>query len=148
MHWKIGWYQCLLGTPIIASFPGSPHARTKNGKERWESGKIYHVRNVTGREDLITRGRTEAKHSVCPLIMQVSSPGRWHFLLHDLQVSKKSAIKFLKALETDEENSAATAWMMDAKVDCKPDILEPWWRRLMHIWHGMARIVVSKKIIF
>ena len=42
----------------IASFPGSPRARTKNRKERGEPGKIYHVRNVIGRENLITCGRT------------------------------------------------------------------------------------------
>ena len=44
-------------TPSLASFPGSPHARTKSGKERGEPGKIYHVRNVIGRENLITCGR-------------------------------------------------------------------------------------------
>ena len=44
-------------TPCIALFPGSPRARTKNRKETGEPGKIYHVRNVTGREDLIARGR-------------------------------------------------------------------------------------------
>ena len=42
----------------VASFPGSPRARTKSGKERGEPGKIYHVRNVIGRENLITCGRT------------------------------------------------------------------------------------------
>ena len=42
----------------VALFPGSPHARTKNRKERGEPGKIYHVRNVIGRENLITCGRT------------------------------------------------------------------------------------------
>ena len=42
----------------IASFPGSPRAQTKNRKERGEPGKIYHVRNVIGRENLITCGRT------------------------------------------------------------------------------------------
>ena len=45
-------------TPSLASFPGSPHARTKSGKERGEPGKIYHVRNVIGRENSITCGRT------------------------------------------------------------------------------------------
>ena len=43
---------------MVASFPGSPRARTKSGKERGEPGKIYHVRNVIGRENLITCGRT------------------------------------------------------------------------------------------
>ena len=36
--------------------PGSPHARTKNGKEREKPGKIYHVRNVIAIENLITCG--------------------------------------------------------------------------------------------
>ena len=49
----------------LASFPGSPRARTKNRKERGEPGKIYHVRNVIGRENLITCGRTnELAHVV------------------------------------------------------------------------------------
>ena len=39
-------------------FPGSPRARTKNRKERGEPGRIYHVRNIIGRENLITCGRT------------------------------------------------------------------------------------------
>ena len=30
----------------------------KNGKERGEPGKIYHMRNVIGRENLITCGQT------------------------------------------------------------------------------------------
>ena len=47
-----------LCTSALASFPGSPRARTKSGKERGEPGKIYHVRNVIGRENLITCGRT------------------------------------------------------------------------------------------
>ena len=42
----------------VASFLGSPHARTKNVKERGEPGKIYHVRNTIGRENLITCGQT------------------------------------------------------------------------------------------
>ena len=43
---------------MLASFPGSPRARTKNQNESGEPGKIYHVRNVIGRENLITCGRT------------------------------------------------------------------------------------------
>ena len=50
---------------IVASFPGSSRARTKNRKERGEPGKIYHVRNVIGRENLITCGVTnELAHAV------------------------------------------------------------------------------------
>ena len=49
----------------VASFPGSPCTQMKNGKERGEPGKIYHVRNVIGRENLITCGRTnELAHAL------------------------------------------------------------------------------------
>ena len=42
----------------------SPHANEKS-KERGEPGRIYHVRNVIGRENLITCGRTnELPHAV------------------------------------------------------------------------------------
>ena len=55
----------LKTTHRVASFPGSPRAQTKNRKERGEPGKIYHVRNVMGRENLITCGRTnELAHAV------------------------------------------------------------------------------------
>ena len=42
----------------VASFPGSPCAQTKNPKEREEPGKIEHMRNVIGRENLIACGQT------------------------------------------------------------------------------------------
>ena len=59
----------LRHRPPLASFTGSPHAQTKNRKERGEPGKIYHVRNVTGREDVITSGRTnELAHTLCILV--------------------------------------------------------------------------------
>ena len=49
----------------LASFPGSPRARMKNRKERGEPGKIYHVKNIIGRENLITCGHTnELAHAV------------------------------------------------------------------------------------
>ena len=49
----------------LALFPDSPRARTKNQKERREPGKIYHMRNVIGKENLITCGRTnELTHAV------------------------------------------------------------------------------------
>ena len=55
----------MNSTNVLASFPGSPHARTKNRKERGEPGKIHHVRNVIGRENLITCRRTnELAHAV------------------------------------------------------------------------------------
>ena len=47
-----------LYAAYVASFPGSPRAWTKSGKERGEPGKFYHVRNVIGRENLITCGQT------------------------------------------------------------------------------------------
>ena len=51
--------------PILASFPGSPWAQTKNRKERGEPGKIYQVKNVIGRESLITSGQTnELAHAL------------------------------------------------------------------------------------
>ena len=59
------WFNELL----VASFPGSPRARTKSGKERGEPGKIYHVRNVIGRENLITCGRTN-EHAHALLLVQ------------------------------------------------------------------------------
>ena len=64
----------------LASFPGSPRAQMKNRKEKGEPGKIYHVRNVIGREDLITSGRTnELAHALLILVpllklLLVSSP--------------------------------------------------------------------------
>ena len=49
----------------VALFPGSPRARTKYGKERGKPGKIYHVRNVISRENLITCQRTnELAHAL------------------------------------------------------------------------------------
>ena len=49
----------------LALFPGSPRVRTKNRKERGEHGKIYHMRNVIGRENLITCGQTnELAHAL------------------------------------------------------------------------------------
>ena len=45
-----------LSAAKLAPFPGSPRARTKN--RRGEPGRIDHVKNVIGREDLITCGRT------------------------------------------------------------------------------------------
>ena len=47
-----GWFLRVLALHA-ASFPGYPRARMKNRKERGEPGKIYHVRNVICRENLI-----------------------------------------------------------------------------------------------
>ena len=49
----------------VASFPGSPRVRMKNERERESLVKIYHVRNVIGRENLITCGRmNELSHAI------------------------------------------------------------------------------------
>ena len=49
----------------VASFPGSPHMRMKNKMERESLVKIYHVRNIIGRENLITCGQTnELAHAI------------------------------------------------------------------------------------
>ena len=49
----------------LASFPDFPRARTKNRRKGGEPGRIHHVRNVIGRENLITCGRTtELAHPV------------------------------------------------------------------------------------
>ena len=59
----------LRHRPPLASFPNSSRARMKNRKKRGEPGKIYHVRNVIGREDLIPSGRTnELAHALCILV--------------------------------------------------------------------------------
>ena len=55
----------------LASFPGSPRARTKNRKERGELGRIYHVRNVIGKENLITHGRTNELTHASWLLIQL-----------------------------------------------------------------------------
>ena len=47
----------LLHCSIVVMFPCSLHTQSKNRKEWGEPGKIYHLRNVTGRENLITCGR-------------------------------------------------------------------------------------------
>jgi len=53
------WFNVLSWhTNHVASFSGSPRARTKSGKERGEPGKIYRVRNVIGRENLHVGERT------------------------------------------------------------------------------------------
>ena len=150
---------------VLAPFPGSPRARTKNRKERGEPGKIYHMRNVTGREDLIARGQIKPQHSVRPLVMQVSSweDGAFCYTICKFRKSLWSSFwrpwRQMKKTRCNGVNDGRRRpdileqwWRrlmhMDAEVDCRSDILEQWWRRLMHIWHGTARIVVSKKIIF
>ena len=57
--------QSLFGVEELASFPGSPGRADEKSKERGEPGRIYHVRNVIGRENLITCGRmNELTHAV------------------------------------------------------------------------------------
>ena len=58
-------YRVPVGT--LASFRGSPRARTEG---RGEPGKIYHVRNVIGGENLIMSGRTnELAHALWILVL-------------------------------------------------------------------------------
>ena len=60
------WESCILSLHCTLSLDPrlSPHANEKS-KERGELGKIYHMRNVIGRENLITCGRTnELAHAV------------------------------------------------------------------------------------
>ena len=40
----------------LTLFPGSPRTWTKNQEERREPGKIYRMRNVIGKEDLLQVG--------------------------------------------------------------------------------------------
>ena len=53
----------------LVLFPGSPARERKIERKGERPGKIYHVRNVIGREDLITSGRTnELAHALWILI--------------------------------------------------------------------------------
>ena len=78
----------------IASFPGSPRTPTKNRKERGEPGKIYHMRNIVSRENLITCGWTNElahaawtySHSI--VIAFLYGRPRQHYMLHYLAVRK------------------------------------------------------------
>ena len=68
----------VISVMDVASFPGSPHVRTKNREERGEPGKIYHVRNVIGRENLITCGRTnELAHAVWTEYIRSAAIALW-----------------------------------------------------------------------
>ena len=59
-----------LGSPVPRL---SLHTRTKNRKKRGEPGKIYHMRNVIGRENLITCGWTnEFAHALLTWIYSFS----------------------------------------------------------------------------
>ena len=55
----------------VALFPGSPRAQAKNRKEWGEPGKFDHMRNVIGRENVITSGRTnELAHALWTVPLQ------------------------------------------------------------------------------
>ena len=45
------WDRRVFRYKKLASFQGSPHKRTKNQKGRGKPGKVYHARNVIGREN-------------------------------------------------------------------------------------------------
>ena len=77
----------------LSLVPRLSRAQTKNGKERGEPGKIYHVRNVIGRENLITCGQTnEFAHALiysfsCESFM-VDRTGLDSTMLHYLAVQQ------------------------------------------------------------
>ena len=63
---------------LLASFPGSPHTQMKNREERREPGKIYHVRNVISRENLIISGRTnELTHALWTEYTRSAAKALW-----------------------------------------------------------------------
>ena len=59
----------------LASFSGSPRMWMKNQKARGEPGKFYHVRNVIGRENLITCGWTNESSMLYGQIQSFSCDG-------------------------------------------------------------------------
>ena len=72
----VEWYGTC--TTFVASFAGSPRARTKNRKERGEPGKIYRVRNVIGRENLITCGQmNEFAHTLLTAYTRSVAKALW-----------------------------------------------------------------------
>ena len=69
------------------------HAQTKNGKERGEPGKIYHMRNVIGRENLITCGWTnELAHA---LLTWIYSFSRESFYMADRTELDSTTVHYL-----------------------------------------------------
>ena len=101
----------------IASFPGSPRARTKNRKERREPGKIYHVRNVIGRENLITCGRTnELAHAAwteysCDSFM-ADRMGLDSTMLHYLAV-RKAMVSVYRHIHSKITLTYSLTWQTD-----------------------------------
>ena len=73
----------------------SPRANEKSKKiKRGEPGRIYHVSNVIGREDLIARGRAKAQHAARPLVLQALSREDGAFCRAMCTFSKPSVVKF------------------------------------------------------
>ena len=77
--WRVG---CVVRWNEVASFPGPPHAQTKNRKERGDPGKIYYVRNVIGRE-LNYMWANEWTHPPCmdrySRSVAIAGGPRWHY---------------------------------------------------------------------
>ena len=104
---------------LLASFPGSPRARTKNRKERGElePGKIYHVRNVIGRENLITCGRTnELAHAAwteysCDSFM-ADRMGLDGTMLHYLAV-RKAMVSVYRPIHSKITLTYSLTWQTD-----------------------------------
>ena len=131
-------YSCGSGrfstkdTLLLASFPGSPRARTKNRKERGEPGKIYHVRNVIGRENLITCGRTnELAHAAwtehsCDSFM-ADRMGLDGTMLHYLAV-RKAMVSVHRPIRSKITLTYSLTWQTDSLA--KPDPSNAWvWLR-------------------
>ena len=88
------WLIQVSSHVLLALFPGSPCTQTKYQKKREKPGKIYHVRNVIVRENLITCGQTnELAHIVwtehsCNSFYMADRMGLDSTKLHYLAVQK------------------------------------------------------------
>ena len=94
----------------------SPRANEKS-KERGEPGRIYHVRNVIGREDLITCGRTnELAHALrtecsCDSFM-ADRMGLDSTILHYLAV-RKAMVSVHKPVHSKITLTYSLTWQAD-----------------------------------
>ena len=94
----------------------SPRANEKS-KERGEPGRIYHVRNVIGRENLITCGRTnELAHAVrteysCDSFM-ADRMGLDGTMLHYLAV-RKATVSVHKPVHSKITLTYSLTWQAD-----------------------------------
>ena len=90
----------------------------KNRKERGEPGKIYRVRNVIGRENLITCGRTnELTHTVwteysCNSFYMADRMGPDGTVLHYLAV-RKAMVSVHKPIHSKITLTYSLTWQTD-----------------------------------